>query len=289
MKEYRYEQEQAVITKTGIEFFLQKMPNSVGRVNPHVHSAIEILYIVKGRFRMFADDTEVVVGEGCTVLFRSNAVHKIFPLSPGESFYYVLKVKPALIMDFSSPDERGSYLMDLALRTGDRKVMWTAKESEDSGISAEILNIAKEAERRDYGYDIAMKAGAARVLLAILRDTRPIESRLDCGLSENNIRRIYDVTVYINSHYGENLTAADCAARAIMSVSYFSRCFAKVTGKSFKDYLNTVRVGHAEKALATTDRSVTEIAADCGFSNVSYFISVYKKLKGITPLAARKD
>ncbi|MBQ8388103.1 MAG: helix-turn-helix transcriptional regulator [Clostridia bacterium] len=288
MKEYRYEQEQAVITKTGIEFFLQKMPNSVGRVNPHVHSAIEILYIVKGRFRMFADDTEVVVGEGCTVLFRSNAVHKIFPLSPGESFYYVLKVKPALIMDFSSPDERGSYLMDLALRTGDRKVMWTAKESEDSGISAEILNIAKEAERRDYGYDIAMKAGAARVLLAILRDTRPIESRLDCGLSENNIRRIYDVTVYINSHYGENLTAADCAARAIMSVSYFSRCFAKVTGKSFKDYLNTVRVGHAEKALATTDRSVTEIAADCGFSNVSYFISVYKKLKGITPLAARK-
>ena len=237
---------------------------------------------------MYADDTEVVVGEGCTVLFRSNAVHKIFPLSPGESFYYVLKVKPALIMDFSSPDERGSYLMDLALGTGDRKVMWTAKESEGSGISAEILNIAKEAERRDYGYDIAMKAGAARVLLAILRDTRPIESRLDCGLSENNIRRIYDVTVYINSHYGENLTAADCAARAIMSVSYFSRCFAKVTGKSFKDYLNTVRVSHAEKALATTDRSVTEIAADCGFSNVSYFISVYKKLKGITPLAARK-
>lgn len=288
MKEYRYEQEHAVITKTGIEFFLQKMPNSVGRVNPHVHSAIEILYIVKGKFRMFADDTEVVVGEGCTVLFRSNTVHKIFPLSPGESFYYVLKIKPTLIMDFSSPDERGSYLMDLALGTGDRKVMWTAKEAEDSGISAEILKIANEAEQQDYGYDIAMKAGAARVLLAILRDTRPIESRLDCGLSENNIRRIYDVTVYINSHYGENLTASDCASRAIMSVSYFSRCFAKVTGKSFKDYLNTVRVSHAEKALATTDRSVTEIAADCGFSNVSYFISVYKKLKGITPLAARK-
>jgi AraC-like DNA-binding protein/mannose-6-phosphate isomerase-like protein (cupin superfamily) len=288
MKEYRYEQEQTVITKTGIEFFLQKMPNEAGRVNPHVHSAIEIIYIVKGKFRMFSDDVEVLAGEGCVVLFRSNTVHRIFPLSQGDSYYYVLKVKPALIMDFSSPDERGPYLMDLALGTGDRKVLWTAKEAEDSGISAVIRRIAEEAEHREYGYDIAMKSGAAQVLLSILRATRPMESRLDCGLSENNIRRIYDVTVYINSHYGENITAAECAERAIMSVSYFSRCFVKVTGKSFKDYLNAVRINRAEKELATTDRSVTEIAADCGFSNVSYFISVYKKLKGITPLASRK-
>jgi len=76
-------------------------------------------------------------------------------------------------------------------------------------------------------------------------------------------------------------------AMAYMSYSYFSRCFYRITGKSFKEYLNLTRINRAEKAILTTDKSVTEIAGDCGFNSVSYFISTYKKLKGVTPLSLR--
>ncbi len=288
MKGYRIEPEQAIITKTGIEFFLQEMPNAVGKVTPHIHSAIEIIFIKSGSFRMFSDDTEMVVGEGCTVLFRSNAVHRIFPLSEGKSYYYVLKIKPSLIMDFSSPEYMGSYLLSLALGTKNLKTVWSAEESRKNGIKDTIEKMAAEAQKKDYGFDIAMKTCAASILLAILRDIHP--SSADGGeLTGDMIRRIYDVTVYINSHYAENLTAQDCAAKAFISLSYFSRCFYRITGKSFKDYLNTVRINHAEKELFSTDKSVTRIAADCGFNNLSYFISVYKAAKGVTPKQARKS
>ena len=81
----------------------------------------------------------------------------------------------------------------------------------------------------------------------------------------------------------QNITAEDCSKIACMSYSYFSRSFRAVTGKNFKEYLNQVRVAHAEKALLTSDKSVTEVAAHCGYDNVSYFISVYKRIKGVTP------
>ena len=80
----------------------------------------------------------------------------------------------------------------------------------------------------------------------------------------------------------------DCSRVACMSYSYFSRSFRAITGKNFKEYLNQIRVAHAEKALLTTDRSVTEVANHCGYDNVSYFISVYKHLKGETPHATAK-
>ena len=134
-----------------------------------------------------------------------------------------------------------------------------------------------------------MRAAAASILLSVLRDTQTEESEsAQDEMTDDILRRIYDLTVYINSHYSENLSAAECAAKAYMSYSYFSRCFFRVTGKSFKDYLNTARVNNAEKLLCTTDKSVTLIATECGFNNVSYFITVYKRLKGMTPHAARK-
>lgn len=288
MNNYRYESEREIITKTGIEFFLQKMPNEVGKVNPHMHSAIEMLYIKSGRFRMFAEDREIIADEGSLVLFRANTVHRVFMLTERESFYYVLKVKPSLIMDFSSSEHRISYLLNLAMNRNGQKIFWSAEEAKENGIADLIKKIAFESESGSYGSDIAIKAYTAQILLAVLRDTEEGLNLIQVNkMTDNAIRRIYDITVYMNSHYAENITAADCAAKAFMSESYFSRCFFSVTGKSFKDYLNGVRINRAEKEIFSTDRSVTEIAADCGFSNVSYFISVYKKLKGTTPKKAR--
>ena len=73
-----------------------------------------------------------------------------------------------------------------------------------------------------------------------------------------------------------------------MSYSYFSRCFKNVTGKTFKEYLNMVRINHAQRLLATTTLSVTQVALECGYNNISYFIAVYKSLKGETPLSSRR-
>ena len=64
--------------------------------------------------------------------------------------------------------------------------------------------------------------------------------------------------------------------------------FKAVTGKNFKEYLNIARINRAEHVLATTDKTVTQICADCGFNSPAYFIKIFKKYKSMTPMEYKR-
>lgn len=288
MENYQFENEYDLLAKDGIDFFQIKSYSQRACAPAHIHSAIEILFIQAGSFQIFADDVPYIVREGDTVLFRSNTIHRVYALEEKECSYYVLKVQPTLICDFAFQDQSSKYLIHFTLNSQDKKSVWTAPESVQAGIHTALATLIREFEEKAYCFDLSMKINTAAILLALLRSSKQnIEA--DENLSnENMVRRIYNTVLYINSHYPENLTAEACGNQVYMSYSYFSRCFRKVTGKSFKEYLNTVRINHAEKALLTSQQSITEIASACGFNSVSYFIATYKKLKGVTPLEFRK-
>ncbi len=289
MESYRVEAEQESISQTGIEFFFFDFANRKKVVSPHIHSAVELLFIQSGEYQIFADDRELLVSAGDTVLFRSNTIHRICLRTAGEGGYYVFKFSPSFLLGLASPENRGIYLTRLALNTKYGKSIWTAAEGEQNGLHAAFRLLIDAYERPMHACDIAMKVGASSVILALLSD---LLGESDCSADSTMpgaeaMRRVYDVTVYINEHYAEPLKAVDCAAMAYMSYSYFSRCFFRITGKSFKEYLNVTRINRAEKALLSTEKSVTEIACDCGFNSVSYFIATYKRIKGVTPLSLR--
>ena len=62
-----------------------------------------------------------------------------------------------------------------------------------------------------------------------------------------------------------------------------AKLMAKHSSHSFSELLCAHRVEQAKKLLISTDKSITEVGAECGFSDTSYFISVFKRLTGITP------
>ena len=68
---------------------------------------------------------------------------------------------------------------------------------------------------------------------------------------------------------------------------YFSRYFRNATGQTFTAYLNTIRMNHACQLLLETDDTVLEIALECGYENVSYFIRLFGNLMHCTPLQYR--
>lgn len=288
MNEYRIEKENANMAKAGIEVFHQRFEGRGATVSPHIHTAVELLYITQGRFRMVADDVEYLPEEGDLILFRSNTIHRVFLQDGGPGSYYVIKLRPSFILELCSREQGSSYLLSLALNDENKKTLWTAEECKKSRISRAVERLFREWQEGGYGSDIAVKLSAAEILLALLRDTEACREQQPRDLhGENLARRIYNAIVYINKHYAEEITAEDCSRYVFMSYSYFSRSFKRITGRTFKDYLNFTRINHAEKALVSTEKSITEIAADCGFNNVSYFISTYKKAKGITPAAFR--
>ena len=94
---------------------------------------------------------------------------------------------------------------------------------------------------------------------------------------------------FIANNFRDDITVSDAAAMCNVSYSYFSRIFKQITKHSFSEYLNYIRITEAEKLLASTDLSMTEIAMQTGFSTSSYFIQQFKLHKHISPKQFRKN
>ena len=88
---------------------------------------------------------------------------------------------------------------------------------------------------------------------------------------------------YIEQNYQtEGLTVPQTAFYMGMSKVSLYR-FLKKYNITFVDYVNKIKVKHAMRMLETTDESVSTIGYSCGFSNINYFIEVFKTETGVTP------
>ncbi len=93
---------------------------------------------------------------------------------------------------------------------------------------------------------------------------------------------------FIHSHFTNmNLRRDDVAQVMYMSATYFSKCFHKVIGIPFQEYLLNLRLNYANGLLKTTQMTILEVALSSGFSSDSYFSKMYKKRFGIAPGKAR--
>ena len=73
-----------------------------------------------------------------------------------------------------------------------------------------------------------------------------------------------------------------------MNKYHLSHVFSEKMGQSFPAYLSRIRISCACSALAETDRSVTQIAEECGFRSANYFSLIFKRKEQLSPLHYRK-
>lgn len=107
----------------------------------------------------------------------------------------------------------------------------------------------------------------------------------DNGISHD----IEDALRYIAQNYAMPITLKDLAEKTNLTPTYLSRKFKKVTGSTFKEYVNYIRIRQASQMLLTTDDSVTKIALNCGFNSSNYFKDCFQRANGVSPRAFRKQ
>ena len=84
------------------------------------------------------------------------------------------------------------------------------------------------------------------------------------------------------------MSLEEIASVAGMNEQYLCRYFKKHVGKTITEYINDVRINHATQKLLQTDDKIIDIAIQCGYENVGYFLKRFRKEKGLTPSAFRE-
>ena len=289
MERYYTEKENRAMRGLGIEVFYQTNgPRSVS-ARAHIHSSTELLWIERGSYRISSDGREYDATAGDLVLLRPFTIHHATTGDDPDNAYHVIKIRSSFLQEFSTGEAFGESLAELTLCRADAKVLWTAREVEETGLLPALSDLAAEETPRPFR-EMGLRIGAGRLLLLLLRDLsarRPADD-LPAAPPES-IMKIYSALLLVNRRYTEDLTEELCASEIGFSRCYFSRLFRRVVGVGFKQYLTGTRLRRAERELLTTDRSVSEIAAAVGFNSIAYFISCFRQKNKVSPTAYRRS
>jgi signal transduction histidine kinase/DNA-binding LacI/PurR family transcriptional regulator/AraC-like DNA-binding protein len=107
-------------------------------------------------------------------------------------------------------------------------------------------------------------------------------------LSSEAQRLVRKAMAYVQQSYQEPLSRHDLARHVGMSDDYLTYCFRQELGMTPIAYLNRYRIAQAKRLLRESDKAITEIALDVGFSDSGYFSRVFRREVGMSPEAFRR-
>jgi AraC-like DNA-binding protein/mannose-6-phosphate isomerase-like protein (cupin superfamily) len=102
-------------------------------------------------------------------------------------------------------------------------------------------------------------------------------------VESERIMKIGRAIAHLESHFGEEVKPSELARIVGMSERNFYRFFCDVTHETPHAYLQKVRLARGATMLRTSDKTVTEVALECGFSDGSYFARQFRMAYGISP------
>jgi len=118
-----------------------------------------------------------------------------------------------------------------------------------------------------------------------------IFKNISIKLYNKNLKISYEINKtknYIEDHFQEQLTIENVADFIGFNKNYLCKKFKNETGITIHQYLIIIRIEHAKQLLINSDYSIENVAFCCGFYNVIYFRTIFKKSTGLTPTTFRE-
>ena len=240
-------------------------------VSRESHESFLLIYTVKGRGRLRYDGNETEVTPSRAIVIDCRKPHMYEITSDEWEFYWIhFNGIGAAPMDsiYASYGLRAAEIGDTA--TFERLIK-------------RIMNCMRV---NDVISSMQISADIHRLFLVINR------AAAEASYAEHHreyTAEIDIVTDFIKDNYSENITINDMLDRVHMSRYHFIRVFKRIMGTTPYSYLTSYRINMSKRMLRLTDKSIAEIAEDCGFLDTSNFITHFKKHVGVKPMKYRKD
>ncbi len=269
------------------ELVYQICDHPVLMTSPHYHNVIEIIYILEGQFVITVNDTKYTLSPGDMILVNTKEVHSVIVPDHGVHRSFAVKFLPETICSDSQSLMELKYVIPYIISFSNFKTLYTREEVENSNIKGWLDSIMREDRERSYAYKFAIRIYISHLILDLIRKVNNV-TPIDEEISEGIRAKFTDIFNYISGNYSEKLTAVHLAKKFGLRQSDFSAYFKKITGKSFNEYLNYIRVCKAKRLLIDSEKNISEIAMSVGFSSTSYFINCFKTQMEMTPMGFKQ-
>ena len=132
---------------------------------------------------------------------------------------------------------------------------------------------------------LEMQARLIRLANNILSKTE----RKYSPIQQTELSQVERIAIYIAQNYRHHITVFDIGKAVGLHPDYANAIFKKAFGRTLTQYITEERILCAQRELLTTEKSITDIAYDCGFNSISRFNAAFMKMNRCTPRYYRKN
>lgn len=244
----------------------------------HTHSYYELEIILYGEVNEIVNEKTYRAKPGDFVFLSPSDLHKIDYIDD-----------EVIILCFKMKNEILSTKVQKILKSITFPIIEHMTEDEYRFVGECVENIEKIRDKireQDLWRDIAMKMLEALVIYIICRNDKTEDySKWADGKNDQMINAI----IYIRENYDKDINMKSVSQKIGYSYNYFGNRFKEITGQTFINYLNDIRLNQAYSKLVLSDESVESICESVGFGNISYFYRKFNEKYKRTPGEVRKE
>lgn len=235
---------------------------------------------ISGDRKWFSYETIQVAHAGNVGISKPNIFHQNLPLSDEPYDRYLIKFK------FEAIQPVVTLIGDANFNNICMHYLSFSPENL-FGIQQQFEDMLQEYQKNSEYSQFILQGMLQRLILTIYQQYLPFN---DTILKYKNYdARIHDAMIYLEKNLEYSPSVEEVARYVSLSASHFSRLFKEVVGRSFTDYVISIRLQHAQILLANPKLSIGEIATRVGFSNGNYLCNVFKRNFGCSPSEFRKQ
>ena len=257
--------------------------NSIGRILPfHWHSEMEFIYLSVGEAVFSIDDTDISVKAGECIFVNSGELHSGSSNTSSSEYFSIVFNTDILGNSFDA-----CYKFFHGIKTNKFMLQQHFKPDNPSErkVIAELKAIIEELSNKNMAYELSVKSRLLCVFTILFRNnlyTTSLSDKKDSfALRKHNTLK--QIIGYIYENYNKKVKLEDMGRSLNLTPQYLCKLFKEMTGTGIVEYTNHYRVETASSLLKISKLTITDIALECGFDNISYFNRVFKKQLNCTP------
>ena len=241
----------------------------------HWHRSMEVIYIYEGSMELIEGQRVLLLHAGDYHVVNSAAVHATRTTTP--SRVLLLQIPYAFLIGAIPEYESIRFLFS------------HRDSSADAQIQEILTSMGDLYTKKPQSYTLRFSGLLYDFLYILMTHYKVTVDNTSRIQSQKNLHRLEPVIQYIQSHYTEVISLENAASLAHLNPEYFCRFFKQHMGITFLRYLNEVRISHAGRILMNTDKSISEVMQESGFTNQTIFNRLFKEIYGMTPRQARNS
>ena len=253
---------------------------------PDHHNEIELNFLESGTVTYLLGGRKTVIEAGRLSAFWAAIPHQVIDFGR-EPSYFVVTIPLQCFLQWRLPEHFVQPLLQGQL-LGEPA---TDRATSDAQLFAHWEDDL-EAGNRELERPVLLEMQARLVRLALnlpARPKSPAKRGLIATVTDTGLNKVEQMACFIAQNYTERLTVQQIGECVKLHPNYAMNLFQKTFGTTLINYLTQHRVSHAQRLLATTDQTITDIAFNSGFNSISRFNDAFRRACGCSPREYRRS